>query len=385
MKSRTMLLLGCLLVLCPRARSQRLVYSLTYVDTPASRRARFANVSPVPGFRSKQQELALERITWKTDIYSVSVASGKRVQLFSDEHSNLELKGGGVVSPAGKAYMAGTWREWMAKPYPGFQSEQGVYEISLDGSGHVHRVLGLRQNQSTTLMSPQSNKAALEIFTGREWRIFIYSVPQWQLLDEWSLSPLIKSHCPDCDPLSYGWLADGERIYVELGLVGEESADHPNVGNTTYILSQTGANLGPVPPVASALDLPGYVPLPGTGPECVGHLPDGSWVCEEFAGPKGGPFSNSKPYLVIFNPRSKSRKQFPLKSNIGLAVISPTGRYLSFVREHVAPDYRSEEQLWVMDLESGAEKEIYSTSPTQGPTSTEPNVSLRLLGWLDRN
>jgi hypothetical protein len=68
----------CLLS-CAPARAQTLVYSLSYSETMASSRARFANMSPNPGLRSEAENIATLRNTRKNEIYSISVADGKRI------------------------------------------------------------------------------------------------------------------------------------------------------------------------------------------------------------------------------------------------------------------------------------------------------------------
>ena len=104
MKSiRASALVVCLLF-CTQARAQTLVYSLSYTDTPAGRQARFANVSPAPGLRSEEQNLAILRNTRKNEIYSVSVADGKRSLLFSDAGMDLEIAAAGFVSGSSKRH-----------------------------------------------------------------------------------------------------------------------------------------------------------------------------------------------------------------------------------------------------------------------------------------
>src|ERR1700722_2263929 len=87
---------------CVQARAQTLVYSLSYGDTAASRQARFANVSPAPGLRPEAENLAMLRNTRKNEIYSVSVADGKRSLLFSDAGMDLEIAAAGFVSGSSK-------------------------------------------------------------------------------------------------------------------------------------------------------------------------------------------------------------------------------------------------------------------------------------------
>lgn len=78
-----------------QARAQTLVYSVSYADTRASLQARFPSLSLFPGQRSEAENLALLRNTRKNEIYSVSVADGKRSLVFSDAGMNLEIRARG--------------------------------------------------------------------------------------------------------------------------------------------------------------------------------------------------------------------------------------------------------------------------------------------------
>src|SRR5258708_7404350 len=137
--SASLLTVSCLLF-CRQARSQSLVYSLTYVETRASFQAHFANVSPFPGRRSDDENLSMLRGTRKTEIYSLSLADGKLTLLFSDEGPHLQIMAMGAVANDGRAYIVGFWRERRTTPTPTVTSEEAIYEISLDGSNHFRKI-----------------------------------------------------------------------------------------------------------------------------------------------------------------------------------------------------------------------------------------------------
>lgn len=168
----------------------------------------------------------------------------------------------------------------------------------------------------------------METFKDGKFVISIYAVPIWKLLHAWDLTKLIQTRCSTCHPLSYGWLADGTRLYFELGLVGEEEEDPAN-GNKpgTYILSEDGTDLGGISPETGALQLNGYIHPKFIERHFLGQLPDGSDLFQDYAVPKGGPFSQLHPYLVVANPDPKTLKQFPLKFAFGRVVPSPSGKY----------------------------------------------------------
>jgi hypothetical protein len=362
------------------ARAQTLVYSLSYSETMASSRARFANVSPAPGLRSEAENIAMLRNTRKNEIYSISLADGKRSLLFSDEGMHLEIRAAGSVSGAAKAYTAGVWRERRTTPIPGFYSDDGIYELSLDGSNHFRKIADA-QKQGPAILNPQATKAAAQSADGQS--IFVYSVPDWKLLATLDLAKLAKAHCPGCTPSGYGWLADGNRIYVEIVVVGDEDddeakADHPG----SYLLSADGADLGPIPAGTGAFQLAGYVHPRFIGRRFLGQLPDGRYLFQDYGTKQGKPINQFEPFLVISGLAAKPQKYFPLKLQMG-GHISPSGKYLAYVEHRQTPDYRSELHLWVKDLESGEEKELLSTPPPNPPSSPEPNVSLFVLGWMN--
>src|SRR5579859_3322180 len=150
----------CLLS-CTHARAQTLVYSVSYAETQASFHARFANVSPAPGLRSEAENLAMLRNSLKNEIYSVSLADGKRSLLFSDEGMHLEIRASGSVSGTAKAYTTGVWYERRTTPTPGFYSDGGIYELALDGSNHFRKIADA-QKQGRAVLNPQSTKAVAE-------------------------------------------------------------------------------------------------------------------------------------------------------------------------------------------------------------------------------
>ena len=368
--------------ICSQAPAQTVVYSLTYAETRASFQAHFANVSPFPGRRTDDENLSMLRGTRKTEIYSLSVATGKSTLLFSDDGPHLQIQAVGALAYDRKAYFLGFWREHRTTPYPTVTSDEAIYELSLDGSNHFHKITDAQPNQPPAILNPQSTRAAFQSFKDKSI-VSIYSVPEWKLLHTWDLNKLMQAHCPACTPVSYGWLADGKRLYFEFTVVGdaeEEStpANHPG----TYLASEDGADLGEIPPQTGALQLDGYIHPKFIERHFLGQLPDGSNLFQDYAVKKGGPASELHPYLVVANSDPKILKQFPLKFVIGRAVPSPSGKYLAFIEDRHTPDYRTELHLWVKDLLTSEEKEVFAAPPPNPPNSPEPNVNLSLLGWL---
>ncbi|HET7106410.1 MAG TPA: hypothetical protein VFI38_06355 [Candidatus Acidoferrum sp.] len=371
------------LFLCAPGRSQTLVYSLTYAETRASYHAHFANASPFPGRRTDDENLSMLRGTRKTEIYSLSLATGKSTLLFSDEGPHLEIKVTGALSKDRKAYFAGTWRERRTTPSVMVTSEEGIYEISLDGTNKFRKVADAQPNQPPAVLNRQSTRAAFESIKENKYVVSIYSLPEWKLLRTFDLDKLMKAHCPACTPLSYGWLADGKRLYFEITEVGDdEEATAATNRPGTYLFTEEGEELGSLSPQAGAVPFEGEIKANFAEGHFLGQLADGSDLFEDYAVKKGGPVSELHPYLIVTGGESKEQKVFPLKFGINRAVPSPSGQYLAHLEERRTRDYRAELYLWVKNLATGEDKEVFAAPPPNAPNSPEPNVTLSLLGWF---
>ena len=376
----------CLLLVCcgvvsvqPPVRAQTLVYSFSYVDTASSRRAFFANVPP-PGARSEDQDIAMMRNTRKNEIYSISIADGKRTLLFFDDGTQLEISAGGTVSRGAKAYTVGVWRERRMTPSPGFYSDDGIYELSLDSSNHFRKI-GTALSLAAPVLNPQATQAAVQSADAQS--ILIYSVPDWKVLSTLNVAKLVQTHCPTCVTSSFGWLADGSRLFVELALGDEDeddagSAHHPGA----YIFSADGVDQGAIPPGLGAFQYPGYVHA-SVDRHLLGQLPDGRYLFLDYGVKQPNSAAKNDPFLIIAGSDPKSVKQFPLRFPIGTIYLSPSGKYCAYLESRQTPDYRSEPHLWVRDLDSGDEKELFSVPPPNPPQSPTPNILLSILGWTD--
>jgi hypothetical protein len=382
LKRITSLIAPAFLFLCPQARTQTVVYSLTYGETRASFHAHFANVSPFPGGRTDDENLSMLRGARKTEIYSLSLATGKSTLLFSDEGPHFEIRGMGALASSGKAYYLGVWRERRTTPSPMVTAEEGIYEVSLDSSNHFRKIAEAQPNQPPAVLNRQCTKAAFETYNDK-YVVSIYSVPGWKLLHTWDLNALFKAYCAACTPVTYGWLADGKRLYFEITEVGDdEDATSPANRPGTYLVSEEGADLGGVSPQTGAVPYEGYIQANYIEPHFLGQLPGGENLFEGHAIKKGGPAANPLPYLVIAGSDPKAQKEFAMKFTVSRAVPSPSGQYLAFIEDRHTLDYRTELHLWIKNLATGEDKEVFSTPPPNPPDSPEPNVTLGLLGWL---
>ena len=382
-KLRTnLVVVSFVLCLCAPARAQTLIYSVSYAETRTSFHARYPNGA----FRASiNEKLAMLRSFRKTEIYSVSMIDGTRSLLFSDEGMNLDIKPTGPVYGTDKALVTGVRREWRTAPTPGaFADPPALYEINLDGSKQFRKLLGVQPNQSPALLNPRATKAVIEAFIDGKYLFFIYELPAWTLLRRWDLSKLTQARCPDCLPLSYGWLASGDRLFFNL-VLGDEDLIDPKNHNIpgTYFVSEDGGDLGSISSETGRLQLPGHTQSSVAQRVLVAQLPNGSYLFQEYAAKEGSP-GNPETFLVISGPDSKSQSQFPQKRLAGTVHVSPSGKYLAYVEERrLAPNFQPEPHLWGKDLQSGEEKELFIAPAPNPPTSPEPNVLLTVLGWAN--
>jgi hypothetical protein len=313
--------------------------------------------------------------------------------LFSDAGLNFEISPANPAFGAGKAYVAGVEREWRTIPNAGAYAEpSAIYEISLDGSNRFRRLFATRPNQMPVLLNRAGQKAVFESFEEGRYMVFVYDVLPWKLLRTWDLTELLKAHCPVCLPTSYGWLANGDRLFFNLDLGDEDDDEDVAAGTTkthnapgTYITADDGTDLGGLPPHAGHLALPGYILQENALPSLIGQSPEGNYLFRDFVLKKGtlpNASATLESFLVYTAPDFKPIKHIPLqKLRIGPCTLSPSGKYLAFIEDRQVPNYRTERHLWGMHLESGAEKELFVAPPPNPPTSPEQNVTLTVLGW----
>jgi hypothetical protein len=369
-----------LLAFCVQGRAQSLVYAVSVSDTRASLQARFSNGAigaPI------NERLAMLRHYRKTEIYSVSMIDGKRSLLFSDEGMNFEITPVGSVSGANKAYITGVEREWRTAPVPGAYAEPvAIYEIRLDGSRQYRRLFETQPNQSPAILNSQGSKAAFTNFVNGKDVVSIYDVPAWKLLDSWDLTKITQAHCPYCSLMSFGWLADGHRLFFDVDIVDDEGEGADETVNPVpgiYLASEQGSDLGALSPDIGALHLSGYIHPGFVNHHLLGQLPDGSFVFQDHAAKEGHPMADLESFLVISSPGSRI---LPRRHGFGSSHLSPSGKYLAYIEERQMPNYRPEWHLWSQDLETGQEKDWFVAPSPNPPTSMEPNVTLTVLGWI---
>jgi hypothetical protein len=379
----TRFVVAALLISAWIAHAQSIIYTISYRDTAASLRARGTTILGA----TNEQKVAMTRSLRKTEIYSGSLADGKKTLQFSDEGLGLELTPfaePGHPLGLGKAYIAGVEREWRTGPSPGvFASTPAYYEISLDGSRRFRKLFERQENSKQLMVNWAGTRAAYRGYVGDKYIMAVFELTSAKLLHSWELTPLLKAHCPDCLPMHQGWLADGDRFFVRVDL-GDEDSISPHAKNEPgiYLTSGDGKNLGPLPSPNGRHEVPGYKSVNSMLPFLAGQSRDGRFFFQDFAvkvGPQKPPIHYDS-ILLVTDSKLQALKQFPLQHSPGVSgiQISASGRYIAFIEDRIV-NYRTERHLWSKDLESGEERE-WLVIPPPAVGSPEPEASLTLLG-----
>jgi hypothetical protein len=187
--------------------------------------------------------------------------------------------------------VTGVEREWRTAPTPGaFADPPALYEINLDGSKQFRKLFEAQPNQLPALINPRGTKAAIEASVDGKYLFFIYELPAWKLLHRWELNKLTQARCPDCLPLSYGWLASGDHLFFNLALGDEDLIDLKNHNIPgTYFVSEDGGDLGSISSETGRLQLSGYIRSSVAERSLIAQLPNGSYLFQEYAAKKGRP------------------------------------------------------------------------------------------------
>jgi len=322
------------------------------------------------------------RIYSKTDIFLVSMPDAKPSRVFSDEGPHFEIIPGGMVVAENKAYASGIERQWLGGSTPGvYAGRPAVYELALDASNKYRKLFEIQQDAdyaaARLFISPSGTKIGYVSVVKQKNIVFIHEVATGKLLKSWDMTNLFRQ-CSDCSINSVGWLADGKRLFFSVDL-GEESGPQSKVG--TYVVSEDGGALGRLPLEQGRLQMQDYRNPTGTAPVLIGQSPEGNYIFEDFAQKKTG--SQPQRFLVITTPERKVLGQIPLHTSYGIEPhnLSRSGKFVAF-SDPRSKNYQPEEHVWGMNLETREEKELI-THPARTIPSSEPKVTVTILGWLD--
>jgi hypothetical protein len=380
---RTVVAIVFLALFAYQATGTSLVYSLSYQETRESRRAHPSGYN----IRSVPESLMMVRNYSKTDVFLVSMPDAKTSRVFSDEGPYFEIippgmfgGPGAMVVAENKGYASGIERGGSVTGI--YSGRPAVYELALDASNKYRKLFEVQQEAAYAaarlFISPSGTKIGYVSVLKQHNIVFIHDVATGTLLKSWDATNLFRQ-CSDCDIGSVGWLADGNRLFFSLDF-GEESGPQSKVG--TYVVSEDGGALGRLPLEQGELQMQDYISATGTAAVLLGQSPEGNYIFEYFARKKTGS-SQPQMFLVIATPERKVLGQIPLHTSLGIGPheLTRSGKFVAF-SDPRSKNYEREEHVWGLNLETREEKELI-TLPARTIPSSEPTVTLNILGWLD--
>lgn len=390
-------LLISLSLFAPAAHGQKLVYMVSYTNTPASFRAQF----PTGVFgATPEQRVAMVRQRLRTEIWAVSVRDGKREQLFSDGGVNFEIiplvdMGALVNGARNVAYVRAIDHAREAPPKRATQESyeplSAIYEAALDGSNRFRRLFDTTPNMMSVMINAAGTRAALSGWedNGAGYFLYVYELPSGKLLARTDIKKILQAHCAACVPEVAGWLADGKRLFFTMEEGDADDAPGPGApfmpGN--YMISAEGGDLGSFPAHAGEVNLPDYSRDLSIAPYLIGQAENGNYVFHDQARQKVPvPKERIEPpgFLVITGADFKIQKQIALgRADASEFELSPDGSLLAFAEDRQLPGYKAQRHLWIRNLQTGEEKEVLAVPLANPPTSPNPNVTATILGWLE--
>ena len=364
------------------ASAASLVYAVTYPWTSTTRPSGLGHSVP------PEQKVESVRNAWKTDIYSVSVETGQRRLLFSDAGPSFEILAANIMAlHADKAYVKGVERYWSTGPAVGvFSHPEAIYELTLDGSNRFRKLFEIdaKNPASELFLNPDGSKLA-SIGDSDGYMVSIHAASSGALVHSWNAMPLFQKHCPDCLPVSHGWLADGQRLFftLEIGdLDGDSPAPNDAVG--TYLLTEDGKDAGSIPAPEGTANVAGFRRDPEGAPWLLGQSPQGDYIFWDFGFEQAShspPPAEAQSFAVLAEHDGHTIRVAPIRASGPPMRLSASGRFLAYFERRTLKNYRSEYHLWIKDLQDGTEKEL---SPPEG-VSQNPSLGLNVLGWDERN
>ena len=364
------------------ASAASLIYAVTYPWTSTTRPTGLGHGVP------PEQKIVSVRNSWKTEVYSISIETGRRTLLFSDAGPNFEILAPNIMAlHADKAYARGVERYWSTGPAVGvFSHPEAIYELTLDGSNRFRKLFEIdaKNPASELFLNPDGSELA-SIGDSVGYMVSTHAVSSGALLHSWNAMPLFQKHCPDCLPVSHGWLADGKGLFftLEIGdLDGDSPAPNDAVG--TYLLTEEGKDAGSIPALEGMPNVAGFRRDPEGAPWLLGQSPQGVYIFWDFG---FEPESHSPPpaqaqsFAVLADRDGHTIRALRIRASGPPMRLSASGRFLAYLERRTLKNYQSDYHLWIKDLRDGTEKELSWPLAASSP----PGLGSNIIGWDERN
>ena len=262
-----------------------------------------------------------------------------------------------------------------------YASKASIYELSINGSNRFKKIFDVlgEQSLSEVFVNPSGTKIGYINYLDQKTFIFIHETDGGRLLHKIDVTKIFL----DCFASSVGWLPDGDRIFLTLDTGDVHmTSEQPYKQRGTYELSETGAKMAKLPEEKTSLPLRKdewrFIEGP---PQCLGGLPDGTYLFWDTIARKGPKGNEVRFILYRVNPAANSRTAIPLDITKGPRwfKVSHMAKHIAFTEKIYSKSgsYTWIENLWIKNLASYGENKIFTLDnvPFKG-------FHLGLVGWI---
>jgi hypothetical protein len=323
-----------------------------------------------------------------TRIYSFDLNKKVSHLIFSDENSPiLILPRRGMPGHPGEVLVSSKNRifahavERRLKPNRWYPYKASIYELSVDGSHKSRKIFDVLGDQSLSVVFVNSagTKIAYINYLGQKTFIFVHDTETGRLLHKINTSDLFL----DCYTSTIGWLPDGINLFFTLDTGDMHITSHESYKKKgAYIIKEDGTELTKIQDKLILFPLEeGFWRATDGPPQFIGGSPDGTYIFRDAISKKDYGRIETSFLIYRVNPLNKSQIRIPFKISGGLKwfKLSHTGEYIAFTEKIYSKDgtYQWIEHLWIKDLVSGEENNLFSLDnrPFKGRY-------FGLVGWI---
>lgn len=323
-----------------------------------------------------------------TKIYSLDLNRRVGHLIFSDENSTIMLlpkrgmpghPGEVLVSSKNRIFVHAV--EKKLNPGRWYPYKASIYELSADGSHKIRKIFDVigEQSLSEIFVNSSGTKIGYINYLDQETFIFIHHTQTGRLLHKINTSNVFL----DCFASTIGWLPNGNSLFFTLDTGDEHvTSNESYMKKGIYIINEDGIELTKLPDKLVLFPLEkGFWRATYSPPQFIGGSPDGTYIFRDAKSKKGYDGIETSSLIYKVNPTTRSQLRINLKISKGLKwfKMSHTGKYVAFTEKIHSKDgsYKWVEHLWVKDLASGEENNLFSLDnrPFKGHY-------LGLVGWI---
>lgn len=323
-----------------------------------------------------------------TKIYSLDLNRKVSYPIFSDENSTIMLlpKRGmpghpGAVLVSSKNRIFAHAVEKRLRPGRWYPYKASIYELSADGSHKIRKIFDVigEQSLSEIFVNSSGTKIGYINYLDQETFIFIHKTGTGKLLHKINTNDVFL----DCFASTIGWLPNGNSLFFTLDTGDVHVTSNESYKKKgAYIINEDGTGLTKLPEKLVLFPLEkGFRRATDGPPQFIGGSSDGTYIFRDAKSKKGYDGIETSSLIYKMNPTTRSQMIIHLTISKGIKwfKMSHTGKYIAFTEKIYSNDgsYKWIEHLWVKDLVSGEENNLFSLDnrPFKGRY-------LGLVGWI---